>query len=182
MLRLFVVLAFACLAVAGRDVQAAEICHDQSGQYAETRTCVSSALAPQGGNTYGPDRITGRGDGAWCEGVAGAGVGQFITLSHKPEQVIRTIVFVNGYAKTPQAFRANGRVKRARIETSGGTILTVTLKDSSTTEEIRLPVSKVSWVRLTILEVYPGSRHSDTCISSFYFNYEEFGAPEEELK
>ncbi len=69
-----------------------------------------------------------------------------------------------------------------RIETSGGVVRTVTLKDTSEMEEIKVPPSRVAWIRLTILEVYPGDRHADTCISKFYFNHEEFGAIEEERK
>ncbi len=157
-------------------VHADEICHTQGGQYAETRTCVSSTLAPQGGNSYGPDQITGLGEGAWCEGVAGPGIGQSVTVHQKPVRKIGTIMFVNGYAKTPETFRANGRVKRARIETSGGAARTVTLKDTAEMEEIKIPPARVSWIRLTIVDVYPGERHADTCISKFYFNQEEFGA------
>ena len=160
-------------------VHAAEICHSQGGQYADTRTCVSSVLSSQGGNSYGPDQVTGLGEGAWCEGVSGPGIGQTITVHQKPAQVIGAMMIVNGYAKTPQTFRANGRVKRARIETSGGVTRTVTLKDTSEMEEIKVPPSRVTWIRLTILEVYPGERHADTCISKFYFNHEEFGAIEE---
>ena len=163
------------VAPAGAD----EICHTQGGQYAQTRTCVTSALAPQGGNSYGPDQITGLGEGAWCEGVPGPGIGQTVTVHQTPATKIGTIMFVNGYAKTAQTFRANGRVKRARIETSGGTVRTVTLKDTAEMEAIKIPPARVSWIKLTILEVYPGERHADTCISKFYFNQEEFGAANE---
>lgn len=153
----------------------AETCHRTSGQYAETETCVTSVLPPQGGNTYGPDFLTGSGEGAWCEGAAGAGIGQTITLRQTPDQVIGSIVFANGYGKSAQAFRNNGRVKRARIETSGGYDRTITLKDTAQTQFIRISPSRITWVRMTILDVYPGGRHADTCVSSFYFDHEEFG-------
>lgn len=158
---------------------AAETCHNFGGQYADTRTCVSSVLPPQGRYSYGPDQISGLGDGAWCEGVPGSGIGQSVTVHQNPAQVIGSLSFVNGYARTEQTFRNNGRVKRARIETSGGYVKTVTLKDSKEWSHIRISPSSISWVRLTILEVYPGARGSDTCISKFYMNHEEFGLPEE---
>ena len=180
MLPRITVLALAAFFASATNSQAADICHKHGVQYADTRTCVSSVLAAQGRNSYGPEHVTGAADGAWCEGASGPGIGQSITVHQTPEQVIGGMMIVNGYAKSPQTFRANGRVKRARIETSGGVIRTVTLKDTADMEEIRLPPSRVSWVRLTILDVYPGERHADTCISSFYFNHEEFGAPEEE--
>jgi nucleoid-associated protein YgaU len=173
-------LAGACLLASGAALRAAEICHSQSAQYADTRTCVTSALPKQGGNTYGPEHLGGASEGAWCEGVAGPGIGQSITVHQNPAQVIGSMVVTNGYAKTPEAFRANARVKRARIETSGGVSKVVTLKDTREMEDIKLSPSKVSWVRLTILEIYPGEKHADTCISKFYFNHEEFGAPEDD--
>jgi hypothetical protein len=172
--RLLVLLASA--AIAGAAAQAAaEICHNSSGQYADTRTCVSSVLPPQGNNRYGPDNLGGdEKGGAWCEGVAGAGVGQTITLHQKQPNLIGSMSFINGYAKSPQAFASNGRVKRARIDTSGGYGKTVTLKDTAEPQAIEISPSKVSWVRLTILEVYPGSRGSDTCVTTFYLNQEDF--------
>lgn len=168
------------LAASSAASSAAETCFRQGGQYADTRTCVSSVLAPQGGNSYGPNHLAGHDNvGAWCEGVPGPGIGQTVTVHQDPASVIGTVLIANGYAKTPQTYRANGRVKRARIETSGGYARTVTLKDTSEEAEIKIPPSKVSWVRLTILETYPGERHSDTCITRLYFNHEEFGALEE---
>lgn len=173
--------AGALLFIAGASAPAAaELCHSSGAQYADTRTCVTSALPRQGANTYGPEHLGDAGEGAWCEGVSGPGIGQSITVHQNPAQVIGSMVVTNGYAKTPQAFRANGRVKRARIETSGGYNKVVTLKDSPEMADIKLSPSKVSWVRLTILDIYPGEKHADTCISKFYFNHEEFGAPEEE--
>jgi hypothetical protein len=74
---------------------AAEICHEhKGGQYAETRTCVTSVLPPQGGKTYGPDRMSAENDddGAWCEGAPGLGVRQVITLHQQPAQVIGSLI------------------------------------------------------------------------------------------
>jgi hypothetical protein len=162
-----------------QSASAATTCHVQSGQYAETKTCVSSFLPSQRANSYGPDQVTGAGEGAWCEGVTGSGIGEAIILYQDPPSVIGSFIFANGYGKNDQTFRANGRVKRARIDTSGGYSREIVLKDTAQHETIKLPPSRIAWAKLTILDVYPGSRHSDTCISKFYFNHEEFGAIEE---
>jgi hypothetical protein len=42
--------------------------------------------------------------------------------------------------------------------------------------------ARVSWIKLTIFDVYPGERHADTCISKFYFNQEEFGAARDAMR
>lgn len=163
----------ATLGIASATAVAAEICHASGGQYAETRTCVSSVLPPQGRNTYGPDKLGGNETGAWCEGVAGPGIGQSITLHQSPANVIGSMSFTNGYVRTPELYRANGRVQQARLETSGGYRKTITLRDTSEPQNIEIPPSKVSWVRLTVLAVYASTRGSDTCVSKFYFNQED---------
>jgi hypothetical protein len=153
---------------------AEETCHAFESQFAKERMCVSSVLAPQGGSTYGPDRLLGTTDGAWCEGVAGPGVGQSVTLHHDPPQLVRTINVTAGYAKSDDAFRNNGRVKKALIETDRGLKQTVTLKDVRASQSIVIPKGRIASVRLTILEVFPGARGSDTCMSEFLTNLEEF--------
>jgi hypothetical protein len=162
-------------ALAGGTVRGAETCHAFEGQFAKVRICVSSVLAPQAGNTYGPDHLMGTGDGAWCEGVAGPGIGQNVTIHQDPPQVMRTINVMTGYTKSEETFRNNGRVKTALIETDRGAKKTVTLKDTRESQEVVIPKSKVAWVKLTILDVYPGARGSDTCMSMFLTNLEEFG-------
>jgi hypothetical protein len=123
--------AFVALAVcAASAARGDEVCSEQAGQYANTRTCVSSVLPSQGGNSYGPDRVSGSDEtGAWCEGVPGPGIGQTITVYQKPPEKVGTMMVVNGYAKSADTFQANGRVKRAKVETSGGFSKIVTLKD-----------------------------------------------------
>ena len=155
-------------------IAAAEVCHSQSGQYGDTRTCVTSVLAPQAGNTYGPKALAGGNGSAWCEGVAGPGIGQAITLHQEGESVVGSMSFGNGYAKTPALYRANGRVKQAEIRTSGGYRKVIALKDTMEIQSIAISPSKVSWIRLTILDVYPGTRGTDTCITTFHLNQEDF--------
>ena len=96
---------------------AAETCHEQSHQFGKSRVCVRSVLPPQGGNKYGPDNLFGlTDDGAWCEGAKGSGVGERIVYTIDPPQLFRTVQIINGYAKSDDAFRRNGRVKRVLID------------------------------------------------------------------
>ncbi len=153
---------------------AQEACHSYGTQYGDFRICVSSVLPPQGKNTYGPDHLNGASDGAWCEGAPGAGQGESVTFHQKPANMIGTVMVINGYAKTERTFRDNGRVKRVRIETSGGDRRDVTLQDHRRPQAIKLKPARVAWIRLTIVDVYPGARHQDTCISMVSPGIEEF--------
>lgn len=154
---------------------AVETCHEQPHQFGKSRICVSSVLPPQGSNKYGPDNLVGlTDDGAWCEGAPGPGIGERITYTIDTPQLFRTVLITNGYAKSSEAFRRNGRVKRMRVETDRGFKKSVTLKDTSEPQKIVLPKAKMAQVRFTIEEVYPGTSGSDTCISLVSPNLEEF--------
>ena len=154
----------------GLPAAAAETCAvDPGGQFGTITMCVSSVLAPQGANTYGPLHLIGRTDDqhtAWCEGVPGPGLGETITEKLDGAYTARSLTITNGYAKSDEAFRGNGRIKSATIETSRGYKAAVTLKDTREPQRIAFPKSKIAWVKLTITDVYPGS-HADTCVSQF---------------
>ena len=143
------------------------ICHSYGTQFGEFLMCVSSVLAPQGKNSYGPDNLLGTSNGAWCEGVAGPGAGQSIVFHSKPANMVGAVMVTNGHARDERSFRNNGRVKRARIETSAGYRSDITLKDDRRPQAIKLKPAQVEWIRLTIIDVYPGGKDEDTCLSLF---------------
>lgn len=149
------------------------ICHHWGTELVSpAATCVSSHLPPQGANSYGPDMLTTDG-AAWC--MAGPAVGQWVRDGYAEPMKIRRILITNGYAKSPETFRNNGRVKRVAIETSDGVKMIASLKDRREFQEIRLPrVARAKWVKVTIEDVYPGARSSDVCLSQVGVDLEEF--------
>ncbi len=163
------------LAAAGTgNTHAAETCHSLEHQFGKTRICASSVLSPQGERNYGPNHLSGvTDDGAWCEGVAGPGIGEHVTLHMDPRPRFRTLSITNGYTRTADTFRRNGRVKRAHLETEGGYKTTITLKDTREPQRFRIPTNESRWIKLTIAEVYPGSSGSDTCLTWLSVDHEE---------
>ncbi len=148
------------------------VCHEQETQFANIKRCVSSVSPARDGKTYGPEKLTGTGEGAWC---AGARIGDTVTLHQKPKHKLGAFFLVNGYADTPDVFLANGRVKKVRMETSGGAKRTLTIKDTPKEQMFRFKPEALAWLRLTILDVYPGKAHSSPCVSMIYFNHESAG-------
>jgi hypothetical protein len=129
--RSIVVMAVGLLGSVGA-LPAAETCHSYGTQYGDFRICVSSVLASRDGR-HGPQHLSGgSNEGAWCEGVPGHGSGETITEHLKPAMAVSSVVIVNGYNKSPATFQENGRVKRARLETSGRHVREITLRDSGT--------------------------------------------------
>jgi hypothetical protein len=152
-----------------------EECAEQSGQYSNTRYCVSSVLAPQGENKYGPEIFVGNDEKvAWCEGVIGYGIGESVTIHFKPAVRVQEFTFANGYQKSEETYKNNSRVKRLTIQTSDGLVTGVNVPDTKDGHTIKLPRPvKPQWVRFTIQEIYPGAKGSDTCISGIFPNLEQ---------
>lgn len=104
---------------------------------------------------------------AWVEGAADYGIGERVILDNPEEKMISAIRIVNGYAKSSSLYYENSRVKRLGIEFSDGSSIEKELGDNRMDyQEITLakPVKSKS-IKITILDVYNGSKYSDTCIS-----------------
>jgi serine/threonine-protein kinase len=115
---------------------------------------------------YTPDLARDeRFDTAWMEGANGAGIGEWIAFTFKP-QTIQTVEIYSGFGKSKEAFGAYPRVKRATLIFSDGTRAAVELFDEMRLQTVRLsaPV-KTSSLRLIIDEVYPGAQFEETAIS-----------------
>lgn len=140
--------------------------------------CVSSVLAPQGDNNYGPENLA-RWDGnatkAWCEGAPGYGIGETITIRIEGAVPFRRLLVANGYPKSAQSYASNGRVKAVEITADAGFSTVVTLADASDLMPVALPALAQNWIHLKIVDVYPGTRFADTCLSFVMpdFEYEE---------
>jgi hypothetical protein len=152
-----------------------EQCATRDGQFAELRYCVNSAKTAEGELAFGPEAFaSGESGKAWCEGVVGYGIGEVVTLHLKPGVRLQEFVIRNGYAKTPETFKDNSRVKLLRIQTSDGFAAIVTLPDKPEEHVVKLPRPvKPQWVRFSIADIYPGDRGSDTCIAGIAPNLEQ---------
>jgi hypothetical protein len=106
---------------------------------------------------------------AWVEGVAGPGVGEWIQLSFPGTVEVHYINLDVGYDRDDDIFYANNRVKRVSFSFSTGEQIEMDLADARGMQMIVLarapgPI-ETTFVRIVIKEVYPGSRHDDTCLA-----------------
>jgi len=168
------VFSFAAASLVSPFVLAQEICHDRpGGQFADMRHCVTSVRAPQGATSFGPEHLAATGDGAWC---ASAERNPSVTLHLKPASLLRTVTFTNGYAKSSETFRQNGRVKSAVIETNTGYQGYIDPKDTTAAQQFIIAKGQYVWVRLKILQSTRGNPNPNVCLSEFLVNLEELGA------
>jgi hypothetical protein len=134
------------------------------------RAKASSTLAPAKDHGFGPEHLAERSPAApWAEGVAGPGIGEWVELQATRPRPLLAIEIWPGFqsAKRPERFRQNGRPARVEIVLDGEHRFTATLGDRPEGQLVPIlgyskPVSKV---RIAILDVFPGTRFADTCIS-----------------
>lgn len=127
--------------------------------------------------TYGPDcRPQHLNDGdsetAWCEAAQGDGLGQWVEFRLDRPAGIRGFSIVNGYDKKGGFDRwpANGRVQEFRVAVDDRKFR-AKLKDSRSSQDFTFKEPpRGTRVRITIKSVYPGNRHSDTCLSEVHID------------
>jgi hypothetical protein len=144
---------------------AGESCARLSSEGAEI--CASSVLKSQLGFTYGPTNLLdGKLDTGWVEGAAGNGEGEWVLAQFGGMRSVTGLEFLNGYHKNEELFRRNNRVAVLEIQLSNGVSGTVMLDDASGVQKINLGgPHPVTWVKMTIRAVYPGTRYRDTALS-----------------
>ena len=128
---------------------------------------------------------------AWVEGVFGNGEGEWVEIEFMEN--VRNVVgigIINGYTKREAIYNANSRIKKIQLEVYGGersmqpykrTIIELKQKQFNELNKNvgapfidwladigNLPYGRTNKIKLTILEVYPGTKYEDTCISELY--------------
>jgi len=140
----------------------------QCDAVASGRICASSMLAPQGSGKYNyrMKNLTRKDGAAWVENKPDYGRGEWLLFDFGSEKPVSSITFNNGYTRTEKTFRSNSRVARLTVELSTGVRFQVGLQDMMATQNFRLPEPvNVTWAKLTIDDVFEGSKYSDTALS-----------------
>jgi len=164
---------------AAAEARAGETCSEGwgLGQYFDDLSvCVSSALSPEGGYNYRPENLFDTPENAWCEGVAGDGLGETITFRFTNASFPIRFLIKPGYAKSAAAFQNNGRPLRLLMRNDAGGSQLVELFDTPKEQAIPVPwqAGTVNWISFEILSVRPGRKYHDTCISWLFPDYEGF--------
>ncbi len=152
---------------------------------------ASSTLPRQGKHSYQPSLML---DGdlatAWCEGSKGDGVGEWIEIQipesfynqpseefygHENQATKRKLIvnLAPGHTASQGAYRNNNRVRKVQWGACGSGDPIGKPIDLATQLYYKFAERLVRWpnyslpdcVRLTILEVDPGEKYNDTCIS-----------------
>jgi len=163
--------------VEGRQIQVERI-EAVSGPAEEARNLVpfatssASSFLPtdRGGQYQSWMAMDGTIETSWVEGVAGPGIGEWIQFSFPGTVEIHYVNLDVGYDRDDDIFYANNRIKRVIFVFSNGEQIEMDLSDTRGMQVIVLarapgPSIETTFVKIVIEEVYPGSRHDDTCLA-----------------
>jgi uncharacterized membrane protein YvbJ len=131
-------------------------------------TITASSKLVESNYNYDPINVAdGNKETVWVEGASGDGLGEWVKLESDTEQGIVGFSVINGYSKSDNLYYANNRVAKLLVEFSDGTSTIFNLTDRNFNEQgvTFTNIKKTKYVKFTIMEVYNGSKYSDTCIS-----------------
>ena len=131
----------------------------------------SSVRKPDGGNFYFPSFAFDNNPAtAWCEGVKGAGVGEWLQFNFDRQTTLKQIKIEPGYFKNDEAWRKNNRVAKISVNFSDGAAREFSLEDERKLQTLDVGRIRTSWVKITIEDYFAGESDSDdTLISEVSF-------------
>jgi len=142
--------------------------------------CVSSVLGQVGDYTFRPDSLFYSENifaHAWCEGAAGSGVGEKISLNYEDDNPssFGSLMIANGFTVDSGSFAEFSRVKRIRVEIDSGQSWEFDLADTPEPQVLAFRGHIISNnIYVTILDVYVGELYDDACISDIDVMFEGF--------
>ena len=115
----------------------------------------------------------------WVEGKEGDGIGEYFEFDLYPNKDYRftryEIRILNGYVNPllPHLFKENNRIKTAIVETDKGYKAEISFEDVVEFTDFFIPMVKdgPTHVKITIKEVYKGSKYSDTAVTALEVNH-----------
>ncbi|MBU0596861.1 discoidin domain-containing protein, partial [Patescibacteria group bacterium] len=131
---------------------------------------ASSYLPQEGIYSYTPDlafdeTITT----SWVEGDSGNGKDEWIKFNFDKKQEVNGIGIVPGYGSSEDGYFENNRVKQLRVEFSNDPAEFFTLSDEYRSHDLYFDPVKTDYVRVVIVDIYPGNKYNDAAISEIVF-------------
>jgi Domain of unknown function (DUF4424) len=148
-------------------------CHIERGQlwlmsHTNYTVKASSVLPATEGQTYDAENIKNFWtEKTWSEGKPGPGIGEWLEIKPISPKPINRIEIQPGFSKSEALFKANSRPRKIKIAFNDDHQFTVDIPDNM--EACSIPISgytkPVKKIRLTFLEVWPGNKFEDLCVS-----------------
>ena len=136
----------------------------------------ASSNLKEGSKVYSTDNLTSKIGVCWAEGVRGHGIGEKIIFKNNGDNLFFDLSISIGFVsfEKPYLYRENSRPKKLRISFEGEDPRIIELADTPNLQslgDIYTSGKKDLWVE--ILEVYPGTKYTDTCVNFFQGRYSQ---------
>ncbi len=113
--------------------------------------------------------MDGRDNTAWVAGRQGSGAGEYLMISFASPRQVGVVKLVPGYNKSNDIWLANNRLKEIELEFSDGSTQRAEFDGEQRSHRINIGKTGLQWIRINILQTFPGERWADTCISELAF-------------
>lgn len=127
---------------------------------------IASSELTENGKTYSANNVSSLDSGMpWVEGVKGPGIGESLKIYIGERSLIFSIGYVD--VKNSALYKENSRPKKIKITTPTQELF-FDLKDTPNPQEVLINepnAFKGYEVKITIMEVYSGTKYDDTCIN-----------------
>ena len=127
-------------------------------------------LTPSDQGTYEVSNLTDN-DSKTCWAVSGGG-GAWFSFSwpshEKARWPIDSVTLVNGYAKSPDRWKQNSRIRELEFAIDGKAYGRIILEDTARVQTVEFPARlnvDAKEIRFTVVSVYPGEHYDDLCLS-----------------
>jgi len=132
----------------------------------ETVVTASSTLSGGSVYDYSPKLVIDQDfSTSWVEGVEGNGIGEWIKMQFSAPGRINTLGIVPGFAKNPDLYQENNRIKTAELEFSDGSTINSELTDEYGMHFIEFPTKDTSYVKIIIKDIYTGTKYTDSPVA-----------------
>ena len=151
---------------------------NRSADYFSTMgfTIAASSYLTENKLSFSTEKLGTKIGECWVEGVPGNGIGEKLTLDITYYGLSSTMYISSGFVSysKPNLYRENSRIKKIKITNQSGKSTVVELADTPHYQAVNLgkhfPDHGIgSKYSMEILEVYPGTKYTDTCVNSICF-------------
>ncbi|MBU1167367.1 discoidin domain-containing protein [Patescibacteria group bacterium] len=101
----------------------------------------------------------------WIESDMEAGIGEWIEVNFGEEKEFDKLGIVPGFGRDEEIYQENNRIKEMTLEFGDGTTIKKELEDKYGMQIIEFDKVKTDKVKITIEQVYSGTKYNDTSIS-----------------
>jgi hypothetical protein len=142
----------------------------------------ASSTLTEGRTVYSTDKMGLKIGECWVEGARGQGINERLSL--KPVQLSAPVIYISsGFVNFEKSYlyKENSRIKKIRVSNAFGNSIIIDLKDTPHFQPIDLtglmPEDEIWWAEyslfIDILDVYPGTKYTDTCVNSLYYPFSQ---------